>query len=103
MNQNQSQLQEAIDALDEDLQATGIQLERAKRDVRRIETERVGYRERRRILADKLARLQASEVKDFATTREVQIAHMLGFSLTVGDLLTPKIKQALRVDRRAGC
>lgn len=98
-NQSQSQLQEAINELDKDLQATGIQLERAKRDVRKIETERVGLRERRRVLADKLARLQSSEVKDFATTREVGIAHMLGISLAVGDLLTPRIKQALR----AGC
>ena len=87
----------AADAADE-LRDLDISISRVKRDLEKLVTQRVGAKMKSDTYRE-LARVEQSRlVCEEATQREVDIAMMRGVTLTVGDELTPAIKEVLRGD-----
>lgn len=72
------------------------QIEAARRELRALESKRVGAHEAKRKAHDALRKALASQVRDEVSFREVEIAAMKGIHITAGDPLTPELKERIR-------
>lgn len=71
-------------------------IEVLKRELRKLESLRVGAIEAKRAAHDAVRKACAEQVREEVTARERDIAYMKGIRLSVGDTLTPAVKALLR-------
>lgn len=83
-------------AAEDDVLYAQVKVSIAQREVVKAQTTLVGARERAREAREVLRLAQSREVREEVSSRDVEIAHMKGIVLSVGDLLTPSVKALLR-------
>lgn len=81
---------------EDDVRELSLKVQIAQRDLRRAQTALVGAKERARKAREELRQFKAQRVYEEVTAREVQIAHMKGFEIGLGNELTAEIKAMLR-------
>lgn len=81
---------------EENVEDLDYRIEVLKRELRALESLRVGAIEAKRAAHDAVRKACAEQVREEVTARERDIAYMKGIRLSVGDTVTPELKALLR-------